>query len=63
MHKIETIAKEYLHLKKTQSGIAESLREKRIELSTECRKIVASGNFLLPTTLLAKITLAEINGK
>ena len=62
MHKIETVAKEYLHLKKTQNGVNKSLRAKKVELSNECRKIVASGNFLLPTTLLAEITLAEING-
>jgi len=64
MHKIEKIAKEYLHLLKTKRGVDKSVVDKKVELSKECRKLVVrqKHDTSVPK-VLAEIVLDFLNGE
>ena len=58
------ILKEYLHLQKTKTGVAKALKEKEVELSNQCRKILMHKiRWNSKTVLMAEIILEHINGK
>jgi len=64
MHKI---AKEYLHLLKTKTGLEKSIKKKEVELAKECRAIISYNKNCEYTksrmALFAEIILEQINGR